>query len=154
MFIRWQSRERNRSQFGEYDEVDVRWSVVLAETKRFDGKPQQRHIAYLGSITDSAMKIDCQRCHFWDHVSARLDALGNQITLTDRKKVEAAIAKKVPRLTPAQYKDEARKSARLLGWEWLTGPQRAALQDEAEQYQGNGGELVQQINTALQRAEQ
>ena len=149
MFVRWQSRERNRSQFGRYGEGDIRWMAVLAETKRVDGKPQQRHIAYLGGITDSAMKIDAQRCHFWDHVSARLDALGNQITPTDRKKVEAAIAKKVPRPTPAQYKDAARHSARLLGWEWLSEPQRAALQDEAEQYQGNGGELVQQIKTAL-----
>jgi hypothetical protein len=105
--------------------------------------------AYLGSITDSAMKIDVQRRHFWDHVSARLDALGNRITPTDRKKVETAIAEKVAGLTPAQYKNAARKSARLLGWSG--SQQRAALQDEAEQYQGNGGELVQQIKTALQR---
>jgi hypothetical protein len=55
---------------------------------------------------------------------------------------------------PAQYKDVARDSARLLGWEWLTEPQRAALQDEAKKYQGNGGELVQQIKTSLERAEQ
>jgi hypothetical protein len=154
MFIRWQSRERNSSQFGRYGEADICWMAVLAETKRVDGKPQQRHIAYLGSITDSAMKIDAQRCHFWDGISARLDALGNQITQADRKKVEAAIAEKVTRLTPTQYKDVARDSARLLGWKWLTEPQRAALQDEAEKYQGNGGELVQRITTALERTEQ
>jgi hypothetical protein len=88
------------------------------------------------------------------HVSAWLDALGNQITQADRKKVEAAIAEKVTRLTPAQYKHVARASARILGWKWISEPQRAALQDEAEQYQGNGGELVQQITTARERAEQ
>ena len=135
MFIRWQSRKRNRPQFGGYDEADdVRWTAVVAETRRVNGKPQQRHVAYLGSITDSAMKIDVQRCHFWDQISARLDALGNQVRATDRNKLEAAIADKVPRLTPAQYKEAARRSARLIGWEWITEPQRAALQDEAELY--------------------
>jgi hypothetical protein len=128
--------------------------AVLAETKRVNGKPQQRHIAYLGSISDSAMEIAPQRYHFWDRISARLDALGNQITPTDREKVEAAIAEKVARPTPAQYKDQARESARMLGWRWISEPQRAALQDEAEQYRDNGGELAQRIKTALGKAEQ
>ena len=141
MFVRWQSRKHIRPQFGRHGAADVRWTAVVAETRRVDGKPRQRHVAYLGSITERGMQIDLPRCNFWDRVAARLDALGNQITATDRNRIEAAIADKVPRPTPAQYKDAARAAAQLFGWEWLTEPQRAALQDEAEQYQGDG-ELV------------
>ena len=54
-----------------------------------------------------------------------------------------AIAIVVPRPTAAEYKDIARKGAATLGWEWITDKQRAALQDEAEQWQhGEGGETT------------
>jgi hypothetical protein len=68
MFVRWQGRERwcYRSTFGGTD--DVNWSAILAESVRVDGKPRQRHVAYLGGITESAMRIMHQRRYFWDKV--------------------------------------------------------------------------------------
>lgn len=171
MFVRWQKRKRISPAFGGFghqiedaaarykfvntrratNEQDVHWAVILVESVRVDGKPRQRHVAYVGGITESAIEIDIQRCHFWDQISARLDALGNQMTTADREKIEAAIAEKVPRPTPDQYKDAARSSARFLGWKWLTEPQRVALQYEAELYQGDGeaSQLVGSINRAL-----
>jgi len=60
MFVRWQSRgNRNSKHYGES------WSAILVKSKRINGKPQQQHIAYLGSITAKNLKHDAQRCYFW-----------------------------------------------------------------------------------------
>jgi hypothetical protein len=131
MYLRWQSRKRERPQFG-WQGQDTRWSAVIVETARIGGKPKQRHVAYLVGFTESAIKIDAQRCHLWDHISARLDQLGNQITPDDREKIEAAIAKKVRRPTVAEYKEVARDCVQILGWRWISDKQRAALQDESD----------------------
>jgi hypothetical protein len=121
MYVRWQSRKRLRPAFGHYgklessygewfharagsNEQDIHWRAVLVENERVNGKPTQRHIAYLDGITDSAIAIVHQRCWFWDHVKERLDRLGKRISPEDRKKIEAAIAKKVPRPTKAEYR--------------------------------------------------
>jgi hypothetical protein len=142
MYIRWQSRLLDRSQFGSYTEDDVHWRAVLVESERVKGKPRQRHIAYIAGFTESAIKIAAQRCHIWDRVTVCLDRLGKKITAESRAKIEAAIAEKVPRPTPAQYKDIARSAAETLGWKFITRQQRAALRDEAEQWQGHEGSLT------------
>ena len=144
MYVRWQYRWRNHTAFGPRGEADVHWSAILVENERVKGQPKQRHIAYLAGFTESAVKVDPQRCHIWDGVSEALDRLSNRITEAERKKIEAAIAAKVPRPTAADYKDIARKSAQLLGWSWITDRQRAALLDEAEQLQNIESEQLQQ----------
>jgi hypothetical protein len=119
--------------------VPITWTATLVETKRerVNGQPRQRHIAYLGSISEARSKILVQRCHFWDHVADRLDNLGNRIT--NREQIETAIAKKVPRPSAAEYKEAARNRAEKVGWEALTDRQKAVLEDEAEQLQGCTG---------------
>ena len=82
---------------------------------RVDGKPVQRHVAYLAGFTESAIAFPVQRCHLWDAIVERLDRMGNRITTIDRQKIEAAIAKKVPRPSLEEYKVAARNSAQLLG---------------------------------------
>jgi hypothetical protein len=77
--------------------------AVLVESVRVDGKPRQRHIACLGSITDSRIEVVHQRRYFWDELCARLDRLGNQMSLDDRRRCEAAIALKVPRLSREEH---------------------------------------------------
>jgi hypothetical protein len=68
MFVRWQSRGNSNSKhYGDS------WSAILVRSKRVDGKPRQEHVAYLGSITDKRLKIDLQRCWFWNHVTAPLE---------------------------------------------------------------------------------
>jgi hypothetical protein len=151
MFVRWQSRQRNRAVFGPYGKGDVRWRVVLVESARVNGKPRQRHICYLGSVTESAIKLLIQRCHFWDKVGERLDRLGNQITTADRDRIEAVISEKVPRPSPAEYKDAARDAARIIGWEFLTDRQRAALEDEADQLRDGEGTATANLKHALEK---
>ena len=102
-------------------------------------EPRQRHVAYLGSVTESTIKILGRRCYFWDDISERLDRLDNQITTADREQIEAAIAKKVPRPSATEYKDAARERAKFFGWNYLTDKQKAVLEDEADQlYQQQG----------------
>jgi hypothetical protein len=149
MYVRWQSRKRRRSEFGpskgkDTHWKDTHWSAVIVESTRVSGKPVQRHVAYLAGFTDSAIKINTQRCLLWNDISARLDRLGKQITPADRHKIEATIAEKVPRPTAAEYKDSARRRAQVLGWKWLTDKERTLLRDEAELWKaaqvGPGGQ--------------
>jgi len=79
---------------------DVRWTAILVEGKRIDGRPCQKHIARLASITESRIEVVHQRRYFWDEVHERLDQLGNRISLYDRRRIEAAI---VPRLSQAEH---------------------------------------------------
>jgi hypothetical protein len=132
MYVRWQSRKRQQPEFGgSAGEVrdkagrrvwnkrgsllhtrrradgsigqDVRWTAVVVENMRIDGKPRQQHVASLASITESRMEVIHQRRYFWDDVHDRLDQLGSRISLYDRRRIEAAIALKVPRLSQAEH---------------------------------------------------
>ena len=81
--------------------ADTHWAASLVESRRVDGKPRQRHVAYLGGICQSAidLEISHQRAYFWSRVSGCLDDLGNQVTPEQRRKIEAQIAAKVPPAT-------------------------------------------------------
>jgi hypothetical protein len=139
MYLRWQSRKLQRPKFGYYGgEVrdsngeyvyngrgnllrtrkatgtqDVRWATILVENKRVNGKPRQRHVAFLASVTDSQIEVIHQRRYFWDNVLDTLDRLDNRLSRDDRKRIEAAIALKVPRLTREEHEasvDHCRKT--------------------------------------------
>jgi hypothetical protein len=132
MYVRWQSRKRQQPEFGgSAGEVrdkagrrvwnkrgsllhtrrradgsigqDVRWTAVVVENMRIDGKPRQQHVASLASITESRMEVIHQRRYFWDDVHDRLDQLGNRVSIDDRRCIEAAVALKVPRLSQAEH---------------------------------------------------
>jgi hypothetical protein len=130
MYLRWQSRKRNRPDIGHYGDVirdaegyaalrdrrggvlrtcrdtgtqDVRWAAIIVESVRIDGKPRQRHVAYLASTTESRIAVVHQRRYFWDEVLDGLDRLMNRMSIEDRTRVEAAIALKVPRLTREEH---------------------------------------------------
>ena len=90
------------------------WAAILVERVRVEGRPTQRHVAYLGGVTDSAIEIAAQRMFFWDDVKQRLDRLSNRITAEDRKRIEAAIAAKVPPLTKKQREQCIRERQKFL----------------------------------------
>src|SRR5262245_8907901 len=112
MFIRWISRLNAPIYFGDGDDEwrqDTSYSLILAESYRDKGKPRQRHIAYLGGITDYGIKHLSHRCDFWDQVTAAFDRLANRVPPEDRKRFEAAIATKVPRPSAQQRKAVTRE---------------------------------------------
>ena len=94
MFVKWQKRTRRSRAFGP--RTDTHWAAILAESSRVDGKPTQRHIAYLGGITESAIELPAQRAFFWQEVAQQLDQLA--LPKDDRARIEAAVEAKVPRL--------------------------------------------------------
>jgi hypothetical protein len=117
MFIRWQSRTRTeRNNWAIRYVGDTTWNAILVESVRIDGKPRQRHVAYLGSIsTPTQTKSRAQRVYTWEHMLERLDGLGNRIPAKDRKKIEAAIAAKLgPRPTKRERAAVHRNAAQLL----------------------------------------
>ncbi len=93
------TRQREDGTMGQ----DVRWFAVLIQAVRVNGKPRQRHIATIASIAESGIEVDHQRRYFWDDVCERLDQLGNRLTVEDRRRVEATIAIKVPRLSREEH---------------------------------------------------
>ena len=86
MFVRWQKRQRRVRAFGRRTGPDTHWAAILVESVRAAGEPTQRHIAYLGGITESAIKLPAQRAFFWQKVVQQLDqlALGNTIACASR----------------------------------------------------------------------
>jgi len=68
-----------------------------------------------------------------------MDGLANRVLPEDRKKVECAIAERVPRPTPDEYKQAARDRVQSLGWDWVSERHPkivAALADEADRWRG------------------
>jgi len=132
MYVRWQSRKRTTpasggqgKRPGRHDahiytrprslEHDVHWAAIVVENVRVGGKPTQRHLAYLGSISESAIAMLAQRCWFWDRVKQRLDRLANRISPDQRQQIESAIATKVPCPTNSEYNRCVRVREALLG---------------------------------------
>jgi hypothetical protein len=113
MFVRWQSQTRQRLDIGHYGpaavEPDVYWTAELVESVRVKGQRRQRHIASLASISESHLEADQQCRYFWDAVHERLDRLGNLISIDDRRRIEAAIALKVPRLSREEHEASVEK---------------------------------------------
>ena len=147
MFIRWIERP---SKTPGYDETAL--SLILAETRRIDGKPRQRHIAYLGGITDEQIANLVSRCYFWDSVNAAFHKLGNQVTADDRQRFEKAIAARVPRPLPAAYEKAARQTAQRLGWTRLSNGFKAVLADEADRWKAHEAKQTAELNALLRQA--
>jgi hypothetical protein len=121
MFIRWQSYRSKAQKPWDRERKDrsSRIKAILVESVRIDGKPRQRHIAFLGSIgKDVTHRKEFRPC-FWADVRYRLDQLGKQVTADDRAKIEAALAKRVPPLTAreqADYETEQRYLRKIMRW--------------------------------------
>ena len=96
--MRWQSRKLNKNTRWR-KRGDVHWRAILIENVRVDGKPTQRHIAYLGGITERniAHEKPAHRIYFWNGVEQKLAVLN--FSAKERTAIMQVIAKKVPRVT-------------------------------------------------------
>jgi hypothetical protein len=84
MFIRWITRSNRK---GEYI------FCYLSETKWIEGKPKNKTLAALGSISEKPTKPE--REVFWMQLDTGLSKL--KLSYSERTKIEAAVAAKVPR---------------------------------------------------------
>src|SRR5262249_1486879 len=109
------SRKRRKPQFGRHGKTirsarrygeriiasastgkqDRHWRAILVENVRVDGKPTQRHVAYLAGFTESALAIPAQQYFLWQQIEEQLDRLHNRIPAKDRKQIEAVLIKKI-----------------------------------------------------------
>ena len=98
MYVRWQRKKR----------VDRRGQgpllcAVLVESRRVEGEPRQRTVAYLGGIREGCVESKlAHHVHFWQNVTQRLDQLGDDLGPGKRERVEEVIAKRVRRVTDAE----------------------------------------------------
>lgn len=99
MFVRWQGK-------------GTRWSAILVESQRVNGKVRQQHLAYLGSIDETQRRKDVPLLRFWGKAWRVLDRLDNRMSAIERERIERSLAVKVPPLTREKYKDRLRKLAR------------------------------------------
>jgi hypothetical protein len=133
MFVRWQqyrSQALNPWQ-RECNDRSARLKAILVESARVNGKPRQRHIAFLGSIElDDRRMITgdsdyarferrmstIRKMHFWRDVLSRLKQLGdNRVRPEDHELIVASIATKVgPPPTEAELDRFKRENERLL----------------------------------------
>ena len=92
MFVRWQKRQRVKRQ---WDDRGDTFTAVLVESYRdAEGRPRQRHIAYLGSIrehTSPGRVLD-----FWNHADTTLKRLVTEGKAVDIEAVTAALQIRVP----------------------------------------------------------
>jgi hypothetical protein len=118
MFVRWQLY-RSQALFEwhrKHNDKRARLKAVLVESERVEGRPRQRHVAFLGSTTiDAKDHLD-----FWCQVTKRLDRLDNRLTPQDREQVIAAIAKRLGEQPPteAQLAKHRRDGDQLLTGFW------------------------------------
>jgi ClpX C4-type zinc finger len=110
MFVRWQS---GKSRAG--NEVHLR--AILVEAVRVGGRPVQRHIAYLGGITESKASDTQVRCRFWTAVLERLNRLSNRVSENERQRIIATIGRRVDVLTQEQCDEIEHETKRRLD-EW------------------------------------
>jgi hypothetical protein len=85
MYVRWQtyrSQALNERQAARNDER-ARLKAVLVESVRVHGKPRQRHVAFLGSLTFEPIGFDSSRSRLWRNVTTQLERLGNRISPED-----------------------------------------------------------------------
>lgn len=67
--------------------------AVVVESRRIGGQPRQRLVKYVGSIRLDDVHLPSARREFWDRAAVRLA----QFTPEARKRLEDAIAAKIPR---------------------------------------------------------
>lgn len=110
MYVRWRRKQRvDRHKLGPL------LCAELVESRRVDGAPRQRILAYLGGIREGRIEVALGRhINFWRGVTRRLDDLGDGLKPGERERVEEALAKRVRRVTDAERAELDEVLARLL----------------------------------------
>jgi hypothetical protein len=111
MYVRWQRRTRKQRSWLHTHVVPVVLIATLVESHRIEGKPQQRHVAYLGSIQDVNLSSAMHRARFWKQARERLD--GVDLPNAERVKIEGALERVVARPTEEEEVTETHELQRL-----------------------------------------
>jgi len=107
VYVRWKRRRLKKA--NSYNPDPHLLAASLVESRRVDGEPRQRTVAYLGSIGERFIELPWERGRFWRQVGLRLDAL--DLPQAERGAIEEAVARVVARPTP----DEEQEAKREMG---------------------------------------
>jgi hypothetical protein len=107
MYVRWQKRTSKRTKYRSRgsDGPGTVWSAVIVESARVDGKPRQKHVAYLGTFKQTRLEEEAGCLAYWEKITERLDRLGNRFSTDDRVLIETMLAEKVLPPAPEVYDD-------------------------------------------------
>lgn len=110
MFVRWKKR---MSTIHWQKDTHYTLSAYIVESKRIDGKPRQKVIAFLGSIKSVALQphLAFIRVSFYRRIKEKFDELG--IKEQDIQKFTRELAEKVPFPTAEEMQDHKRQMAEL-----------------------------------------
>ena len=103
MFVRWKRRllspaKTNRAAVAGKDaERHHALDCVLVESRRVDGKPRQRQLAYLGTIREDRVATAEAADAFWRRTEEVLHRLGLPPDAPEGARVRSAISTRVPR---------------------------------------------------------
>jgi hypothetical protein len=95
MYVRWKRRPIKKRNISDPNPHQL--AAYLVESRRVDGKPRQRTVAYLGGISERFLGEPAHRHWFWKDLAQRLDTLA--LPQSERETIEAALARAVARLT-------------------------------------------------------
>ena len=97
MFVRWQQYRSQKLDpyWRKKSDERARLKAILVESIRVDGKPRQKHVAFLASISIDQLPANGGASRFWYDVTTRLDRLSNRVSHEDRQRIVASIAEKV-----------------------------------------------------------
>lgn len=93
MFVRWKRQLLRKSVKWEGMAPDYGLYAVLIESFMKEGKPRQRFIKHLGSISENDMKKPLLRQQFWKQVEEALEDL--ELLPEERSKIRARLSEKI-----------------------------------------------------------
>jgi hypothetical protein len=99
MFIRW-LKYRSVALWHQGEPPITRVKAVLVESVRINGKPRQRHIAFIESYQEGKIDQISARCNFWRRARERLKEI--KLTAQQRRQIEAMLAQRVKPTTALQ----------------------------------------------------
>ena len=100
-FIRWQTHKSGGRQ---YSRETTRVRAILARV-RVDDKSRRQYVAVIGSFVAEMLDVEARR-EFWKAADERLSVYVHD---DDRRKIEAALARRVPLLTTEEVEAHDRQ---------------------------------------------
>ena len=118
MFVRWQRRTSIASWNWRKPNAGARLSAVLVESVRINGRPKQRHVAFLAGIAEDRINDSMGQLRFWETALSKLDSLSNRVSADDRARIESAIAERVPRPSKQALERFRQERRAMFGPDW------------------------------------
>lgn len=131
--------------FVRFRETTRRLQVSLVETRRYDGKVHQEHVAGLGSVARPPSVAD--RIAFWERLHQRLSQLSNRIDGEAHAQIMGSVHARIPMVIPDEVRALQLEKAEAVERQW------SALQVMAQERLAGHKELQVMIDREIAQDE-